>query len=139
MVYRMGIVRRNILDIILPKLRREQALVLTGARQTGETTLCEVLIPQEMALDSTYISFDDPDERLRFQNAAVPILESMETPLIILDEVQKTPALFDPLKYVVDKQKRKTAQGNDSPNRGQSVRQGFICGWPQSGVFHSGA
>lgn len=60
------------------------------------------------------MSFDDPDERLRFQKAAVSILESMETPLVILDEVQKMPALFDPLKFIVDRQKK---QRSDSPRR----------------------
>src|SRR5208282_5874794 len=102
----MDFIRRSLIDIILPKLRQEKVLVLTGARQTGKTTLCELLIPQSTGLDFTYISFDDPDERLRFQNSAISILESIETPLIILDEVQKIPALFDPLKYVVDKQEK---------------------------------
>lgn len=103
----MDFIKRSLIDIILPKLRREQVLVLTGARQTGKTTLCELLIPQSTGLDFTYVSFDDPDERQRFQNSAISILESIETPLIVLDEVQKIPALFDPLKYVVDKQKRR--------------------------------
>jgi len=40
-------------------------------------------------LPFTYISFDDPDERIRFQNAAITILESLDTPLVILDEVRK--------------------------------------------------
>ncbi|MBF0559424.1 MAG: ATP-binding protein [Nitrospirae bacterium] len=111
----MAFIKRNVIDIVLPKIKQEQVVVLTGARQTGKTTLCESLIPQSMSIDDfTYISFDDPDERLRFQKAAVSILESIETPLIILDEVQKIPALFDPLKYVIDRQKRKGGPGNKS-------------------------
>lgn len=103
----MDIISRDIVNLLLKRLKQEQALVLTGARQTGKTTLCETLIPKATGLDYTYISFDDPDERLRFQHAAISILESIDTPLVILDEVQKIPALFDPLKYVVDAQRRK--------------------------------
>lgn len=103
----MALLVRDIVDPLLKRLRREHALVLTGARQTGKTTLCETLIPEATGLDYTYISFDDPDERLRFQQAAISILESIDTPLVVLDEAQKLPALFDPLKYVVDKQRKK--------------------------------
>ncbi|MEW5948643.1 MAG: ATP-binding protein [Thermodesulfobacteriota bacterium] len=102
----MPYIHRHIIDIMLPRMRQEQAIVLTGARQTGKTTLCECLLPRHLKRPFTYISFDDPDERLRFQTSAIAILEALETPLVILDEVQKIPFLFDPLKYVIDKQRR---------------------------------
>ncbi len=102
----MKMVDRNLLSIALERLKHDQVLVITGARQTGKTTLCENIIPEVTNLPFTYISFDDPDERARFQTSAISILESIDTPLVILDEVQKIPALFDPLKYVVDKQRR---------------------------------
>lgn len=105
----MDSLRRSILDIIVARLKDELVVVLTGARQTGKTTLCELLLPELLHLPFTYITFDDPDERLRFQKSAVAILESMTTPLVILDEVQKIPALFDPLKLVVDRERRKPA------------------------------
>ncbi|MBU0908395.1 MAG: AAA family ATPase, partial [Proteobacteria bacterium] len=82
---------------------------MTGARQTGKTTLCEMQLPELLDLSFTYISFDDPDERLRFQRSAVQILESITTPLVVLDEVQKIPQLFDPLKLVVDRERKKPA------------------------------
>ena len=103
----MEYIKRNIAAIMLSKIKQEQTVVLTGARQTGKTTLCEGIIPQCINQPYTYISFDDPDERLRFQSAAIGILESIDTPLVILDEVQKIPLLFDPLKYVIDRQKRR--------------------------------
>ncbi|MCX5806178.1 MAG: ATP-binding protein [Proteobacteria bacterium] len=98
--------KRNISEILSLKTTKEQIIVLTGARQTGKTTLCEGILPRQLNMPYTYISFDDPDERLRFQNTGITILESIKTPLVILDEVQKIPVLFDQLKYVVDKQKR---------------------------------
>lgn len=103
----MDSIKRSILDIIGSRLKHDLVVVLTGARQTGKTTLCEQLLPEHLNLPFTYISFDDPDERLRFQKSAVSILESITTPLVILDEVQKIPTLFDPLKLVVDRENRK--------------------------------
>ncbi|HKZ57478.1 MAG TPA: ATP-binding protein [Thermodesulfovibrionales bacterium] len=102
----MNFIKRSITNILLQGLTKEHIVVLTGARQTGKTTLCESILPGLLGTPFSYISFDDPDERLRFQKSAIEILESLDTPLIILDEVQKIPALFDPLKYVVDKQKK---------------------------------
>jgi hypothetical protein len=84
----------------------ERVIIISGARQTGKTTLCEELVPGHLGLPYTYISFDDPDDRLRFQSSAVSILESIDTPLVILDEVQKSPSLFDPLKLVADREKK---------------------------------
>ncbi|MCL4475748.1 MAG: ATP-binding protein [Nitrospirae bacterium] len=107
----MEYIRRDVIDVALSKLRHDHVLVLTGARQTGKTTFCEKILPNYLNLPFTYISFDDPDERLRFQQSAIAILEAIETPLVILDEVQKIPPLFDPLKYVIDKQEKKGGEG----------------------------
>jgi predicted AAA+ superfamily ATPase len=103
----MDYIHRHITDNVTVRMKDEQILALTGARQTGKTTLCEQEIPAATNLPFTYITFDDPDERLRFQKAAVSILESLDTPLVILDEVQKLPSLFDPLKLVADRDKKK--------------------------------
>ena len=103
----MNSIKRSILDTVVTRLHHDQIVALTGARQTGKTTLCEVQLPVQLNLPYTYISFDDPDERLRFQRSAVAILENITTPLVVLDEVQKIPQLFDPLKLVVDRELRK--------------------------------
>jgi predicted AAA+ superfamily ATPase len=100
----MNRLQRSILTSVTTRLQHNQIVALTGARQTGKTTLCETQLPEQLNLPATYISFDDPDERLRFQRSAVSILEKMATPLVILDEVQKIPQLFDPLKLVVDRE-----------------------------------
>jgi uncharacterized protein len=105
----MQYVERGITEILISRMQGEQMIVITGPRQAGKTTLCEYLVPERLHLPFTYVSFDDPDERLRFQRAGIAVLESIETPLVILDEVQKIPSLFDPLKFVVDKRKGSTA------------------------------
>jgi uncharacterized protein len=104
----MDSIKRSILDTVISRLQQEHVVALTGARQTGKTTLCETQLPDLLNIPCTYISFDDPDERLRFQRSAVAILENITTPLIVLDEVQKIPQLFDPLKLVIDRERKKT-------------------------------
>jgi predicted AAA+ superfamily ATPase len=102
----MELLERNITSLLLSKIEKEQIVVLTGARQTGKTTLCGGILTGRLNMPYTYVSFDDPDERLRFQNSGITILESVTSSLVILDEVQKIPILFEHLKYVVDKRKR---------------------------------
>lgn len=103
----MQSIPRSILSCVAARLKHDHVVALTGARQTGKTTLCETQLPDLLHLPYTYISFDDPDERLRFQKSAVSILEAISSPLVVLDEVQKIPDLFDPLKLVVDREMRK--------------------------------
>lgn len=105
----MKLINRTITDVLAARLEQNQAVALTGARQTGKTTVCEDLLPGFFDLPFSYISFDDPDERLRFQRSAVSILEGITAPLVVLDEVQKLPSLFDPLKLVVDRERKKPA------------------------------
>lgn len=105
----MNSLQRSITTTIASRLDQELVVALTGARQTGKTTLCETQLPEILNLPFTYISFDDPDERLRFQRSAIQILENITTPLVVLDEVQKIPQLFDPLKLVVDRERKKPA------------------------------
>jgi hypothetical protein len=106
----MNLIRRHIAARLIRRLEEDRVIVLTGARQTGKTTLCERIIPADMSRSFQYISFDDPDERLRFQRSAVSSLEALDAPLIILDEVQKIPSLFDPLKLVIDALSRRTGE-----------------------------
>jgi predicted AAA+ superfamily ATPase len=66
--------------------------VLTGARQTGKTTLAREAFP-----DRPYVSLDDPVLRPSYTRlAATDWIERL--PVALLDEVQKAPSLFDSLK-----------------------------------------
>jgi len=84
------------------RLRRRAAsrlgrlIVLTGARQTGKTTLIRQCFP-----DVPYISLDDPTTRPSFSRlSAAEWLEAY--PQAILDEVQKAPSLVETVKAVYD-------------------------------------
>jgi predicted AAA+ superfamily ATPase len=81
-------------------------VVLTGARQTGKTTLVRDLLPQADQKPFVYFSLDDPDERLRLSADPVRLLDSGDT-LVILDEVQKQPELLDAVKLLADRDPEK--------------------------------
>lgn len=93
---------RALLPILQARLSRWPVTVLTGARQTGKTTLVRDLLPASEGGAPVYHSLDDPDERLRL--AADPIRRlDHETRLVILDEVQKLPVLLDAVKVLADR------------------------------------
>ena len=103
----MNTIARDIGPLVVEKITQEDILVLTGARQTGKTTFCEQLLPPAAGWPYTYVSFDDPDERLRYQDRGIALLEAVETPLLILDEVQKIPAVFEHIKIITDRARKR--------------------------------
>lgn len=78
------------------KGRFGRIIVITGARQTGKTTLCKNILDQY-----TYISVEDPI--LRGQLSRLSSQQWKEIyPKAILDEIQKEPVLIETIKAVYD-------------------------------------
>jgi len=71
-------------------------IVLTGARQTGKTTLVRRLFPTY-----EYISVEDPVMRSRYASLTASQWKAIY-PEAILDEVQKEPSLIESIKSVYD-------------------------------------
>ena len=93
---------RSLCPLLRERIRRRSVVVLTGARQTGKTTLVRDLLPQAGGPDSVYISLDDPDERIRLASDPVRRLD-LGRKLVVLDEIQKQPALLDAVKFLADR------------------------------------
>jgi hypothetical protein len=93
---------RGLLPLLEARLARWPITVLTGARQTGKTTLVRELLPQPGSEAPIYLSLDDPDERLRLAADSVRRLDHGSR-LVILDEIQKLPGLLDAVKLLVDR------------------------------------
>lgn len=74
------------------------AVLLTGARQTGKTTLVE-----EYAKDKSYyyITFDDLSTMSAAKRDPKGFIETLPKPVII-DEVQRVPLIFLPIKRDID-------------------------------------
>jgi len=71
-------------------------IVLTGARQTGKTTVAKQCFPTY-----TYVSLEDPVQRGDYLSLNARQWREL-FPNAILDEVQKTPALIESVKSVYD-------------------------------------
>ena len=52
--------------------------------------------------DSIYLDLEEPEDRVRVSNAA-RYMADHERELVILDEVQRTPEIFQPLRGVIDR------------------------------------
>lgn len=100
----MALHPRGLLPLLRSRLGRWPVTVLTGARQTGKTTLVRDLLPGVGESSSVYFSLDDPDERLRLAADPVQRLDHGHS-LVILDEVQKQPGLLDAVKLLADQKK----------------------------------
>jgi predicted AAA+ superfamily ATPase len=77
------------------------AVMVTGARQTGKTTL----LRHEFGESHRYVSLDRPDVRLRAQSDPLSFLAENPPPLI-LDEVQHVPELLPYIKERIDEDRR---------------------------------
>lgn len=71
-------------------------LVLTGARQTGKTTLARHCFPKY-----SYLAIEDPVMRGQYANLAAAQW-ALSFPRAILDEIQKEPRLIESIKAVYD-------------------------------------
>jgi hypothetical protein len=93
---------RALTPLLKERLARRPVTVLTGARQTGKTTLVRDILPAADGPPAIYLSLDDPDERLRLAGDPVRRLDHGKR-LVILDEIQKQPALLDAVKLLADR------------------------------------
>lgn len=96
-------IRRNITPYILEALADTPVVMLTGARQTGKSTLVRALATREHP--ARYLNFDDAPVLSAARNDPAGFLSGLEGP-VILDEVQKVPELFLAIKAEVDRHRR---------------------------------
>jgi len=85
----MKLKRRILGQVVLKALNTFPAIVVTGPRQSGKTTLFKMLFPKT----HTFVSLENPDVRLRAREDANGFLSQYKLPLII-DEIQYVPELL---------------------------------------------
>lgn len=79
-----------------PPSDRRRLVVITGARQTGKTTLARELYP-----DLRYVNLDAIEERETVRSLHTAAWGRTVGPALI-DEAQKEPGVFDKVKYAYD-------------------------------------
>jgi len=82
------------------RLRVMPCVVVTGARQTGKSTLAQELAPDERV----YFSLDDLDVRDLAQRDPAALLGGARP--VTLDEVQREPDLLHAVKQAIDRRRR---------------------------------
>lgn len=97
----MTYLTRHIEKQVLKLSKSWPALLLTGPRQAGKTTMLQKLAEQEN-IGRKYISLDDLSLRDLAKNDAKMFLQ-LHKPPIIIDEIQYAPELFSYIKIHVDK------------------------------------
>ena len=94
-------IKRHAIKTLKELSKMFSSIMVTGARQVGKTTLL-----QEYGKSFDYLSFDDPLLVSEFNENGKNFLLNYNLP-IILDEVQYTPKIFNYIKILCDKLKKK--------------------------------
>ncbi len=91
-------IERSISGKIERLLERTPAVVLTGARQVGKTTLAREIARRRNAI---YLDLENPRDLAKIEDVQ-QFCELNEGRLIIFDEVQRAPGIFATLRVIID-------------------------------------
>jgi len=92
----MQYIPRKLAGVLLDAARHFPAVVVTGPRRAGKTTLLRKLFPK-----ARYILLEDPDVQARVRSDPRAFLEELRPP-VVFDEIQNTPELLDYVRTVID-------------------------------------
>jgi predicted AAA+ superfamily ATPase len=98
---------RRVTCQIRQDLAEVPAVLLVGARQVGKTTLARV-IAGSLAGGSQYLDLGRPGDRARLSDPDA-YLRGHENRLLVIDEVQRAPGIFEVIRGVIDERR---AAGN---------------------------
>jgi hypothetical protein len=97
----MKLVARRLAPRVLEASRRFAAVVVTGPRRAGKTTLLRRLFPR-----ARHVLLEDPDTLARVREDPRSFLESLEPP-VIFDEIQNAPELLAYVRTRIDQEPRR--------------------------------
>jgi uncharacterized protein len=104
-------------------LRQFKVVAIMGPRQCGKTTLARQVLSNKT--NSIYFDLESPADKSKFRNPEI-FLGSLGDKTIIIDEVQRMPELFELLRSLVDKNKKRgqfLLLGSASPHLVQGVSE----------------
>lgn len=96
----MEYIQRTVEDVIEKAVNTFKSVLVTGARQTGKSTIIKKMYP-----DVKEITFDDPFVEEQAKNNP-DMFMMMNEPPVFLDEVQYVPSLFRHIKMACDQNQK---------------------------------
>ena len=100
----MEYIKRNMEGIILELNKQYPAILVTGPRQVGKTTMLQKLIVLE-GRSRNYVSLDDLNDRALAKTDPAMFFQIHQPPILI-DEIQYAPELFTYIKIYADRDQR---------------------------------
>lgn len=93
-------------DSVAAKLSSESAVVLLGPRQVGKTTLARQIARSGNHGGGTpvYLDLERPSDRRRLDDADA-YLRELNGQLVIIDEIHRSPGLFQVLRGIIDERR----------------------------------
>ena len=92
----MRYIPRDLSQVVLDAARHFPAIVLTGPRRSGKTTLLRRLFPKAL-----YVTLEDPDVQARARSDPRAFLEGFRS-AVLFDEIQNTPELLNYVRTLID-------------------------------------
>jgi len=100
----MRYIPRQLAPVLLDASRHFPAVVVTGPRRAGKTTLLRKLFP-----NARYVLLEDPDIQGRVRSDPRAFLDELQPP-VVFDEIQNTPELLDFARTLIDTKPRRMGQ-----------------------------
>ena len=96
----MQYIKRHLEKLLSEVSKSYSAVLVTGSRQTGKTTMLQKLL-QDEGKGREYVTLDHLDERQLAKNDPAMFLQ-LHKPPVFIDEVQYAPELFTYIKIAID-------------------------------------
>lgn len=106
MAYIKNMQRSNYIKKIEAAFRVHNVVALLGPRQCGKTTIAQEFFQAAQSSPSQYFDLEDPVDEARLAEP-MTTLDPLSG-LVVIDEVQRIPGLFKPLRVLTDRHKAKT-------------------------------
>ncbi len=95
---------RDDIKVLAKKAKRSPATAILGARQVGKTTIA-IQYTESTGKDFVYLDMESPTDLAKLSDPE-SFFAANANKLVIIDEVQQHPALFNVLRTVIDKDRR---------------------------------